>query len=414
MDVIITTNSPGEVSAWVRPMVKVIKAEWPHCTITVVIPPCTFASGREVPVVESYPEVDRVISPGEYTQYALLRRKPVGFSPAEEGFVLFLGGDLGHATLLGERMDFPVYAYSERDAGHAEKIRLFFVPTERVGVRIQKKGVKPEQVRIVGDLMLDAVKPTLAKSKINKLLGLRSQDLVLNLFPGSRPNEVREGLPLFVNTALRMKKENPAIKPIVTLAPFITLNNVRTYLQRKKGLLWDLQEVSEELARLKVNGEEILIYRGSSYNTMQVTQLAISLPGTNNVELAAMEVPTLVVLPLNWPEAIPLPGVVGIVGQVPVLGKWLKRRVVIPKLRTKFPMVSPVNRTAGELIFPELVGILQEEEIARSAQTILASGLEQIRVKLTEHKKEEKASERIIALIRDDLLASLQNRHESS
>lgn len=406
MDVILTTNSPGEVSAWVRPMVKAVKAEWPESKITVFIPPCTFASGREVPVVESFPEVDLVVGPSPTLRYLLLRQKPHGFQPEKKGFVLFLGGDLGYATRLGKRLNYPVYAYSERDAGHPEAIRRFFVPSEWVVDRLVGKGISQAKIQVVGDLMLDAVKPDYGKEEMRKLLKIEDQHLVLNIFPGSRPYEVAESLPLFLQAALLLKQRNNAIKPLVTLAPFITHENIRKYMSKFSKGDWKLEVTDEEnLIWLTLRDQEFLLYTGNSYNTMQVTDLAWSLPGTNNVELAAMEVPTLVILPLNWPELIPLPGVVGLIGQIPGLGGFLKRRIVIPKLVEKFPQVSPVNRAQGQFILPELVGMLTSGMIAERGQLVIERELMEIRKKLKEQKKEEKASHRILTQIRSDLLA---------
>lgn len=406
MDVILTTNSPGEVSAWVRPMVKAVKAEWPESKITVFIPPCTFASGREVPVVEKFPEVDLVAGPMPTLRYLLLHQKPHGFQTGKEGFVLFLGGDLGYATRLGKRLNYPVYAYSERDAGHPEAIKRFFVPSKRVAGRLSSKGISQAKIQVVGDLMLDAVKPEYDKAEMRKLLKIEDQHLVLNIFPGSRPYEVAESLPLFLQAALLLKQRKDTVKPLVTLAPFISYENIHKYMARFPKEDWDLEETSEEnLIRLILREQEFLLYTGSSYNTMLVTDLAWSLPGTNNVELAAMEVPTLVILPLNWPELIPLPGLVGLIGQIPGLGGFLKRRFVIPKLVEKFPQVSPVNRAQGQFIIPELVGMLTSEMVAERGQFIIERELIEIQKKLKEQKKEEKASQRILTQIRADLLA---------
>lgn len=405
MDVIITTNSPGEVSAWVKPMVRALKEEWPGTRISVFIPPCTFASGREVPVVEGFAEVERAIGPAAYLRYALLRLKPGGFKPSHEGFVLFLGGDLGHATLLGKRLRYPVYAYTERDAGHAEDIRFFFVPSERVIARMEKKGVRPEQIKVVGNLMLDAVAPNVSAEEMRELLRLGSDERVLNLFPGSRPYEVEISLPLYIRAASLFLQEHRGFKAVITLAPFITMENVRRFLNRAQDLQFSIDERGKDVAFLQVNGVGFVLYRGSSYNTMQVTELAISLPGTNNVELAAMGVPTLVILPLNWPELIPLPGLVGLLGSVPLLGAWLKRRV-IPRLLQRFPQVSPVNRMAGQVILPELVGLLDETKIARRAGEVVLHELPTIREKLKDYKTEDNVAGKIIAAVRADLGAS--------
>lgn len=411
MEIIITTNSPGEVSAWVRPMVKAFKQRWFDAKITVFIPPCTFASGREVPVVASFPEVDLVIGPMQYLKYVIFRHKPKGFKPEKEGFVLFLGGDLGHATQLGKRLNFPVYAYTERDAGHAETIELFFIPTEKVAKRLERKGVPSEKICLVGDLMLAAIKPTLTKKEMYDQLEIDQNKFLINLLPGSRPKEVAESLPFLLKTLMSLLKTRPEIQPIITLAPFITLKNITNFLQ-KKELPWQIED-SENEAILKLRIEEHLfhIYRGNSYNTMQISNLAVSLPGTNNVELAALKIPTLVILPLNWPELIPLPGIAGMVGDIPFLGGLFKKRVVIPKLLPKFKYVSPVNRNRDQLIFPELIGILNEKIIAERILTVIDDELTEINNLLDDFNIDDQAPEKIITNIALNLPSSLENKH---
>ena len=403
MDVILTTNSPGEVSAWLRPMVKTLKEELPGARITVFIPPCTFASGQEVPVVEGFDEVDQVYGPGHYLKYMLLRQNPRGFNPGQKGFVLFLGGDLGHAVFLGKRLKYPVYAYTERDVGHQDKINYFFVPKVGVKERLIDKGVSEKKIKIVGDLMLDAILPTKSPVAIRELMGIREDKMVLNILPGSRGFEVARSLPLFIKSALILKEKIDNFQLIITLAPFISVEKVAEYLSEDGELNWHLDSTGDEkLFILKIDHIKFYIYRGSSYNTMQITNLALALPGTNNVELEALKVPTLVLLPLNWPELIPLPGVIGILGKIPGLGGLLKGKVIPKLLEEKFDFVSPVNRFQGEEIFPELIGKLDPEMIANKANKVIADKLSNIKDRLAEVKEEDSSSKKIISYIEQD------------
>lgn len=396
MDVIITTNSPGEVSAWVRPMVRTLKKFWPDCKITVFIPPCTFASGQEVSVVAGFSEVDQVFGPKAYLRYVISHQKPRNFYPGQEGLVLFLGGDLGHAVLLGKRLKYPVYAYSERAAGHASSIRLFFVPTKKVTERLARKGIPLDKLRLVGDLMLDAIRPDISAERLRECLHLTRGDFVLNIFPGSRPHEVVASLPLFLKSALLIL-ENKKISPLITLAPYVSLQKIEDILRRAQEFGWELDETSEpDLFSLKINDYQMWIYRGISYNTMQISDLVFSLPGTNNVELAAMEVPTLVILPLNWPELIPLPGLIGWITKIPLFGSWLKKKYIIPRLLPKFHFVSPVNRSRRKSILPEMIGMLTPEIIAERALEIMENELAVIREKLKGLRTDELVSQKIV------------------
>jgi lipid-A-disaccharide synthase len=75
-------------------------------------------------------------------------------------------------------------------------------------------------------------------------------------------------------------------------------------------------------------GLRIQAYRGRQYDLMSVSDLAITIPGTNTVELSFFGVPMVVALPLNHPERIPLEGLVGLIGNLPKLGKEVKRRIL--------------------------------------------------------------------------------------
>ena len=57
---------------------------------------------------------------------------------------------------------------------------------------------------------------------------------------------------------------------------------------------------------------------------MQWADLALTIPGTNTVELSFMGVPMVVTIPLNYPEEIPLEGPAQLLSRVPVLGRQLK------------------------------------------------------------------------------------------
>ena len=63
-DILILSNGPGEVSTWVRPVVRSLKqlpevanGQPKKLRISVVLSPCAHAMGTEKRVVESFPEV---------------------------------------------------------------------------------------------------------------------------------------------------------------------------------------------------------------------------------------------------------------------------------------------------------------------------------------------------------------------
>ena len=63
LDILILSNGPGEVTTWVKPVVRALRRQMPdynQVRISVVLSPCPNASGREAEIARSYPEVDRV------------------------------------------------------------------------------------------------------------------------------------------------------------------------------------------------------------------------------------------------------------------------------------------------------------------------------------------------------------------
>ena len=116
-ELVITVNSPGEVSGWLAPVLdRIARAragekldgrpvtsderrdcahacvgeEW-DCRITVFVPPCPFASGAECRVIRAIPGVDLVAGPAETFAYLLLGKKPQGFALYQRAQCFFRG-----------------------------------------------------------------------------------------------------------------------------------------------------------------------------------------------------------------------------------------------------------------------------------------------------------------------------------
>jgi len=107
MYIFMVTNSPGEVMGWVKPAAEKLKEKQKETIITVVIPPCQYASGMEDKVAGEIPAVDYVVNPSQYLKYLFLGSKPSSFRQAKKGVIVFLGGDPFHALLLSKRLKLP-------------------------------------------------------------------------------------------------------------------------------------------------------------------------------------------------------------------------------------------------------------------------------------------------------------------
>lgn len=379
MDVILTANSPGEVAAWLTPTVKSVRRLAPQCTISVFVPPCTFASGAECAVVATMADVDAVYGPREFVRFVLWGIRPEGFRPGKTGLVCFLGGDLLSAVLLSRRLGLPAVAYTEGRVGWHRSYRQFFLPDEGARRRALDKGARPEQLQVIGDLMQDAVRPICSsRNQIKGLLGIPDSQLVVSLFPGSRPFELRHMLPFFLRAAERLAQEvKPSPRFLMSVAPFADDETfVRTV---KEGSSPQVQIVAMgPLAPgsatsawwLHTDRLSVAAYKGLQYDIMLASDLALTVPGSNTAEMAFLGLPMVVVLPLNQAEEIPLEGVAGLIGRLPLVGRPLKRAAVLAAAERVQYAALP-NRKAERLLVPEVRGHIEPEDVLAPALTLL-------------------------------------------
>jgi lipid A disaccharide synthetase len=127
---------------------------------------------------------------------------------------------------------------------------------------------------------------------------------------------------------------------------------------------------------------------------------AVTIPGTNTAELAALGIPMLLVLPAYRLHALPLPGLPGHLGGLPVIGPAIKECVARLYLRTRRFWAHP-NRLAGSLLVPELVGRITSEEIADGLAHLLASPLSDTASKLRRVMGAPGASYRLVDEVLD-------------
>lgn len=407
MNIILTTNSPGEVSAWVKPVVKKLNEKNIKINIYIFIPPCVFSSGKEAKVLLGLKGVEAVYNSKDYLKFILFNIKPSNFKAAKKGFVLFLGGDLMHAVFLAKRLNYPVYSYTERDYGFIKSIKKFYVSDQKIYQRLLKKGADPAKLKVVGNLIIDSVQPGLnskqAKAKLNK----KDDQIIINLMPGSRPREFEYILPLFLNTATEIKQKKSKYRFILTKAPFINEKEIKRSL-RDKRINFDTVYKKEE-NRLSIDDFVIEIYEEDPYSIMREADFALTIPGTNNLELAVLETPMLVILPLNKPELIPLPGLIGLLGEIPLLGKFLKR-VIIPKMSRNRKYISLINLLQEKEIVPEMRGLINNQDLTAKILNLLeGEGIKVMKKRLQNLRLEGGAADHIINDIFQDLNPKEEN-----
>ncbi|MFO7815442.1 MAG: hypothetical protein R6V14_06880 [Halanaerobiales bacterium] len=400
IDVILTTNSPGEVSAWVKPVVKKLNELNIDKNIYVFTPPCVFSSGNEERVISGIEGVTETYNSSEYLKYIIFNKRPRNFVSSNKGFVLSLGGDLMHAVFLGKKLDYPIYSYTEKGYGFKNSIKKFYLSDNKIYDKLKASGIPLSKLKVAGNLMFDSINPSLSREKTKQLLNKREEEIIIELLPGSRPNEFKFMLPLFFNTIIQINKREKKYKYILSKSKFIEDKKIEKIINNKriKGKVKYLKDKKI----FKINDDiEVRIYDRYPHSIMRESDFALTLPGTNNIELAALGTPMLIILPLNKPELIPLQGLIGLISEIPLLGKIIKR-FIIPKKVQEREFISLVNYLAEKEIVPEMVGQINSNDLSEKVVSLVNNELDSIKKELDKFGSEGGASEKIITDILED------------
>ncbi|MFH1386309.1 MAG: hypothetical protein ABIH50_01420 [bacterium] len=325
-NVVLVANSPGELSALVRP----VAAELAKNTqIILVLTPCQYTSGREVEFAKTIPAISRIITAAEYKKWALLNQKPSGIAFSGQGVVLFLGGDLAHAMVVAKKLKYPAYAYLNERIAWKGFYTKFFVADEDAYKSFAKQVTK-EKLQIVGNLMVDSVAD---------LKKWAPETNVVTFMPGSRKWEIDYMTPFYKEVIMILRKQHPGLQFQIVSSPFVK---------------------ADPIEGVKTIGFKDL------YNS----ELVVTIPGTNTALIGARGIPMIVVFPLNKPEVIPMEGLAGLIGSIPFLGKAFKGLAAnLINKKTRF-FALPNQKGKSEII-PEIRGKITAAQVAASISSLL-------------------------------------------
>lgn len=336
----ILSNSPGEISVWVRPMVAHLMKQDVKFDISLCLTPCQYASGSELSVAAQIPGINRVFRPKETFQLLLK-----GFGAAiKNGSVLYLGGDPNYARLLGWRLRIPAFAYTQHNGFPTFGFKQIFYK--------QKDG----------DLMAARVLNFSAqRDTILEKYNLPDSEFLL-LFPGSRPQHFENFIEFLSGTFETLRKIRPDIKLIVSLSPFITDKILAKY--------------QSFLSKM-----DAYVIRGNSLELLSLSKLLVTIPGSNTAEAMYMKTPMLIMIPLHKPKYIILDGLAGLIGNIPIIGTLLKRLIIII-MKKKYDYFSLPNTRFKRKLVPELIGAFTQDELQTEILTLWDS-----ESRLTEQKE---------------------------
>ena len=196
--------------------------------------------------------------------------------------------------------------------GRIKKIRKL-VDKMIVVFPFEEKIYKDAQVDVdfISHPLLDVVKTSLTKNEFRNKLGIKENEILIGLLPGSRIQEIKKILPTMLSSCEIVKPRLKDLKVAVSLAPTIGKNLLESFLTQ---------------TRL-----EIVLVENFTYDLMRYSDFLLVKSGTSTLEAAIIGTPFLVIYKTGFLT-------------------WLVARSLV-----KVPYIGMVNLISGKKIVPEFV-----------------------------------------------------------
>ncbi|MBE9136368.1 lipid-A-disaccharide synthase [Nodosilinea sp. LEGE 07088] len=423
-DILILSNGPGEISTWVRPVVKALRGtetgllDSSQARISVVLSPCANASGREAKMARSLPEVDRVQGPEHFFSFLLTGQTADRWTWHPQGVVLFLGGDQIYPVIIGRRLGYRTVIYAEWDARWHRWIDRFGCMT----TQIVKAAPAPYRAKcqVIGDLMADVRSDAEGMQTVRDRLGLKPNHDLIGLMPGSKKNKLSVGLPFCLGVAEAMHRLRPQTQFVIPVAPMLSLAALAQFanatqnpdIQLFEGAATaELMEPAAPLPRLRTpNGIDVLLWQvHPAYDVMSQMQFCITTVGANTAELGSLGVPMMVLLPTQKLEVMKAwDGIPGLLANLPLVGDSLAKainRLVLRQIYRDGKLFAWPNIWAQREVVPERIGPLKPAAVAAEVVDYLAhpSTLATMRQDLRSVRGEAGAAAKLAAIVVEEL-----------
>jgi lipid-A-disaccharide synthase len=365
MELFITVNSPGEIAGWLLPLAEHVKQLDPGTVVTAIVLPCQYAGGREEAIVRAADGVDRVVRLGGLMKRVLsgdISRRPDG-----RRIVLHLGGDRAYTLVVVKLLRAAAWAHGTSARWHRH-FEHFLVPDRRTAEKLILRGVAADRISVIGQIVVDSVPAGEGASRCRERLGLAADGPpVLTFLPGSRPVEVEFMLPFYAAVVEDLQSRWGRVRCLVALAPFVGREVVDEAV-RRKGFQWAWEG---DVAGIRLpSGAHLQPVWYEPFVAMGAADLAVTIPGTNTLQLAALGIPTLLVVPGDKAELIPLDGLLGLLNPAWPPVRAIKRRILFRMNRRLAHLAIP-NIIAGERVVPELRGEVAPEDVAAGIAALL-------------------------------------------
>ena len=377
--VVIVSNGPGELSTWVKPVITFLKKLINESEATdnidyifrLILVPCPNAMGKEHEVARNWNEF-QLVHPAK--KFWRLLINPSSFAKwPKTGIVVFLGGDQFWSVLLAKRLGYKNITYAEWIARWPRWIDIIAAMNDQVKDKIPKKFKR--KCLVIGDLMADI------QANKEKDINISKHNWIA-ILPGSKKTKLSIGIPYFLEVADYLSSKNSDINLMIPMAPTTSIEDYLFFQSDKNPLAKYYSSkiqtvvkcdsyIFEYLIETNQKTKIYVLNKQPNYEFLTQCTLAITTLGANTAELAAINLPMIVVLPTQHLNVMnSWDGIFGILGKVSFINKI---QIFILKrwyLKTKKYFAWP-NIKAKKIIIPERIGVIKPQEIAREVLFLL-------------------------------------------
>lgn len=414
VDILILSNGPGEITTWVRPVVQSLRqvlGDRPaQVRISLVLSPCPNATGREVAIARSYPEIDRVQAASHFFPFLLWGKTADSWDWRDRGVVLFLGGDQLYPVLIGRRLGYRTVIYGEWDTRWHRWVDRFGVMN--AGLIDQAPAQYAHKFKVVGDLMAEVGQVPPPRSTDGT--GKQPADGLIGILPGSKPAKLAQGVPLTLAIAELIHAARPETQFFIPVAPTLDLETLAKFGNPQQNSV--ALNFGDIVAKLETHAGRPVLKTGRglvvalqtefpAYDRLAQCRFCLTTVGANTAELGSLGVPMIVLLPTQQLDAMRAwDGIPGLLANLPGVGTLFARLINGWFLRKDRLLAWP-NIWAGKKIVPELIGALQPEAVAAIALHWLDHPelLEQMSQQLRQVRGEPGAAHQLSQIVVEEL-----------
>lgn len=361
VELILAGNGPGELRGWMMPIAHAARARQKEqdqpTRLTVVLTPSQFATGREADVIGRWGLFDRILDVPETL------RVMVGLSSLtreSHAVVVHLGGDLWFSGRLARRLGVKACAMSESTliaARHGGFARIF-AASSQIASALRARGVPVQKILTTGDPRADTILD--GESGREQAAGY-----TVSFLPGSRDRIFEVMAPYFLAVAAGLAGRIPALNIQMVTSEFLSPTVIAS-MQQQAAAQWP---------DLRVNWVTDV-----TSAALLRSDVVMTIPGTNTLELAYLAVPFAVVVELGLLHRAPLEGAAEWLSRIPVLGPPL-RQALLERFLRRTPYVSLPNMRAGRALVPEWVGRWAPDDLTKRLADLLADGKQRMTIR---------------------------------